>query len=97
MDLQYFIFSIHITYKIPLSLYKKIASWFVSLENQSEAHEARADFLASRALLARGQTTRGIRFSESSLVELDTGRAVFFEKEYSAATGRTTSFDISMD
>lgn len=43
----------------------------MTLEDQAEIHESRADFLSSRALLARGQTTRGIRFSESSIVELD--------------------------
>ena len=56
---------------------RNIANWFFTLKDQSEVHEARADFLASRALLARGQATRGI---ESSLVELDAMNGIYAVK-----------------
>ena len=59
---------------------RNIANWFFTLKDQSEVHEARADFLASRYLLARGQATRGIRLSESSLVELDAMNGIYAVK-----------------
>jgi hypothetical protein len=48
----------------------------LSLNNQSDAFKSRADFLLSRALLARGQITRGIRLSEVGIEELDSALRV---------------------
>jgi hypothetical protein len=53
--------------------------------------------LASRALLARGQTTRGLRFSECSLVEIDAGNNILYHAvKFITKKGKTNKFKMTL-